>query len=191
MRQEAGLYRAKDKIADKWLTGNLITYDKTVYCFKEDYEADPEIRVYQIGIARMTDWGLPTVYEIRDVLPETICEYSGVKTKDGKFIYEKDIVKTHYKEYRNDTKWERDYKITDERDIYGVVKFFKGAYIVEWVDYIPYNAQLYNALVGDLIYGKVPYENNEGWYWKYDLDAIEVVGNVYDNPDLIKREVEE
>lgn len=44
------------------------------------------------------------------------------------------------------------------------------------------------ALVGDLIYGKTSYEDNEGWYRKYDLDSIEVVGNVYDNPELIKRE---
>ena len=134
---------------------------------------------------------LPNEYSSIDINPDTVCEYTGVKDKNEAFIYENDIVKTHYKEYRNLTKWERDYGLQYEADIYGVVKFFKGGYIIKWVDYIPYNAQLYNILIGDLICGKAAYENNEGWYWKYDIAPIEVVGNIYDNPELIKREAEE
>lgn len=86
--------------ADGYATGSLWKKDKTTYCFKEDYDKDPDNSEYYIAFDEMVDWGLPNRHLIVDVIPETICEVvaglSGTVEVNGKKLkrqlFEGDIV---------------------------------------------------------------------------------------------------
>ena len=81
--------------------------------------------------------------------PETICQYTGLKDKNGKRIWENDIVKH------------------DVSDTIGTVKWYQEDYVGWCVDDIVIDEQQFT---------------DEMW------SECEIVGNVFDNPELLKGE---
>ena len=81
------------------------------------------------------------------VNPETIGQYTGLKDKNGKKIFEGDI-----------------FSLGDKKILY----------IVEWIDNGFEGRQSGNSSTVGLT------------YWNRD---IEVIGNIYDNPELLKEEL--
>ena len=82
------------------------------------------------------------------VIPETVGQYTGLKDKNGKRIFEGDILK---------------FADADGRDVYLNVVFEDGAFLMEEDGVI--NSDL------------IP---------SYDCLGVEVIGNIYDNPELLK-----
>lgn len=78
-------------IKGQWLQGSYMTLNETTYCFKEDYESNPNNTKHYIVFDQMTDWGLPNRHLQGDVIPETIGQYTGLTDKNGKKIFEGDI----------------------------------------------------------------------------------------------------
>lgn len=156
-RRERFLFRGKDKDDGKWYEGAYRAYDDTTYCFKEDYDRHPENTHHTIIFSRMTDWGLPNQHLQSEVIPETVGQYTGLQDKNGKKIFEGDIV-----------------QFEDEKP---------GQY--EYHDDTFMNA-------GEVIY--------DGWRWVFtnrvavEMDDLidrnradcEVIGNIHDNPDLLR-----
>ena len=91
------------------------------------------------------------------ILPETVSQFTGLKDKNGKEIWENDIVKT------NHCSWKEEIYISQ------VVFGIKAHGYTLKVDTKKYNKW------GAIKYYSLPPSNN-----------IEVIGNIFDNPELIK-----
>lgn len=97
-----------------------------------------------------------------DVIPETVGQYTGLTDKNGKKIWEGDIVKTHYANAK-------------KSDFVEAVVFHNGHFCAfhsnnnckQW-------AMLYDG-VEHLAIDKSVY-----------MDSVEVIGNIHDNPELLK-----
>ena len=152
------LFKGLDKDNKKiWHTGYYWKTDDTTYCFKEDYDANPNNTHHYILFDRMTDWGLPNKKYQAEIDVETLCEYTGMLDKNGKKIWENDIVKPY------DTVTNENYIISWDKEM--------GAFV--FCD-INTNNSLY-VLVGHYI---------------ESIQSVEVIGNIFDNPELLERGVE-
>ena len=131
-------------IKGQWVQGSYWKLNKTTYCFKEDYERDPNNTEHYIVFDQMTDWGLPNRHLQADVIPETLGQYTGLTDKNGQRIFEGDICK-HRSNYSGNF-------------IISVVTYTDGCFL---------------AMA----------DNNSGFNLS---DKLEVIGNIYDNPELLK-----
>ncbi len=103
------------------------------------------------------------IYEVEET---TVGQYTGLKDKKGKEIYEGDII-----ELIN----EDDYVIrvvcefgTAKRDIYGNLVEITGFYFKRLYD------------------GRKTFPIVNNYLGKHDLELFEVIGNIYENPELLE-----
>ena len=89
---------------------------------------------------------------------DTICQCTGLKDKNGKMIWENDIVKRNFYLYSSETKYE-------ERENCGIVKYDK-----EYARF-GYQCSVF-AMLSE----------------SQKHDTIEVIGNIFDNPELSESE---
>ena len=141
------LFRGKWLGNGEWVEGYYCKISETTYAFAEDYERNPIPVHHYILQETMTDWGLPNRFDQYEIDPETICQYTGLKDKSGKRIYENDIIKIE--------------NSIDEG--IGNIEFYGGMWYVEGK---PSNS-MYDIL-------------------EYDDADAEVIGNIFDNPELLK-----
>ena len=129
-------FRGKDFETGQWIEGSLTTYPKYYPTITLVEDAEP--------IPKKTTCV---------VLPETVGQFTGLCDKNGKEIYEGDIVKT--KEYGID---------------------------------IPNGVFCYNVAGCDnFIDGGFRLLNNQRYFLLCKGNHLEVIGNIYDNPELMKR----
>lgn len=86
------LFKAKRKDNGKWVEGYYCKLDETTYCISEDYERHPVPTHHYILYETMTDWGLPNRFLQFEIDPDTICQFTGLIDKNGRKIWENDIV---------------------------------------------------------------------------------------------------
>lgn len=110
-----------------------------------------------------------------EVIPETIGQYTGLTDKNGKKIFEDDILKF------DDEIWSSYYTSCGteydswETENYGVVGFDEDYAKYDFVKY-KYNE---NSVEADL------HENNTIEFADF-VKNLEIIGNIYDNPELLK-----
>lgn len=154
------LFRGKGTDADdknKWYYGSYMKLDDTTYCFTEDYRRNPDNTKHYIVFDIMTDWGLPNRHMQATVRPETVCQYTGLKDKNGKKIFEGDIV-----EYEDESPSNYEYhdNLIMNR---GAICYSDGTFY--WTNAVA-------TTLEDNVYDGV-------------LDC-KVIGNVFDNPELLE-----
>lgn len=96
-------------------------------------------------------------FDIEDMI---LMQYTGLKDKNGKEIYEGDIVKVKL------------YKGEEEKYFIGKVEYFGSNFIVDADNNSEYH-------IYDL--------DGFGIDYRYNLEDCEVIGNIYDNPELLEK----
>ena len=141
------LFKAKQVDNGEWIEGSLIDLDiDSGYCYI--------VQPYKKASI------LPIIFLITDrmklVDPETLCQFTGLCDKNGKRIWENDIV-----------------FVTDENDCSGQISTGIGDVIfIEGMWYIDGRPQ-------------------EGLYDINKVFQIEVIGNAFDNQELLQEESDE
>lgn len=130
------LFKAKRIGDDEWVEG--------YYQKKHNFLGNEEHLIFHVDSH--------TVWEYTEIVPETLCQFTGLCDKNGKRIWESDVVCLVY---------------DGEEHIYQIV----------WD-----NSELdFKATNG---------EENYGSNFEYLLccEEIEVIGNIFDNPELLQDE---
>ena len=164
------LFRGKRTDNGKWIEGGIYTDENQTYII-HTYRYIPDTR----------DWDTVEFYENHPrykigyvaVEPESIGEFTGLTDKNGTRIFEGDIVKTQpfYDRPYSDKRKSKQFIGTVEYKI----KTFNGSSV--------YPKQDYQAEWGLKFYedfGKYVHS-----FWS-DLWNCEVIGNIHDNPELLK-----
>lgn len=100
--------------------------------------------------------GSPFAYEVR---PDTICQCTGLKDKNGKLIWENDVIKYHFGNAYAQIRYGAYQSCFDNQKTEHI------GFYVDWSESRNYRKDL--------------------GYWINMVNA-EVVGNIFDNPELIK-----
>lgn len=134
------IFRAKRKDDGEWVEGYMVKYPSgKVEIFKKCVEP-------------------PDVLLRCEVDPKTICEYTGLKDKNGKEIWENDIISIHAYSYYE-----------PEDDYFGVVK-----YCVKDACWALKNNERFDEIICEC-------------FGSYTTEIINH-GNIFDNPELLEVE---
>lgn len=149
------LFKAKRIDNGEWVEGNLIDLDiDSGYC----YIVPPYKKASTLPINFLiTD-------RMKLVVPETLCQFTGLCDKNGKKIWENDIIKYHFGEIYAPIKYGCYQNCFDSQKAEHI------GFYVDWSDE--------KCLRKDL------------GYWINMVDAVPV-GNVFDQPELLQEESDE
>ena len=143
------LFRAKTKNSGRWAYGDLVT---------QRYNSRQGIHIYEKNDKMQSG------YQFVRIDKKTICQYTGVKDKNNKEVYDGDII------------------YLEEEHLYGKVCWENLRWYVYWYGWIDkeglgivYDIVNENPLSDELL-------TSEDKIW------VAVVGNIYDNPEMLKGE---
>ena len=151
------LYRAKRTDNGEWVEGNLVWSDDADDDYKSIIIPTTNSNMFTKGGSR-GDLGFENWCRVD---PSTICQCTGLKDKNGKLIWENDIVK---KEFYTDYD-----AFANSEEYIGVVKYEDCAWCVSYErDGHRCNSPIFMAME------------------YHDAEHFNVIGNIFDNPELLE-----
>lgn len=159
------LFTGKVKETGEWIEG--------FYAKHQDSLLEGIVHHYILAQEKSKNGLLSPVLTWYDVIPETIGQYTGLTDKNGMKIFEGDIVKTQ-------PFYDRPYsKTRKSKQFIGVVKYrvrtFSGSSF--------YAKQDYDGEWGLDFCEELGKYNHYSWG---ELWNCEIIGNIHDNPELVK-----
>lgn len=161
-------FRAKRIDNGEWIVGDLVWIDEFPVIFT-DNKIGWTLNIGESNTITFDNYEVPVVDK------KTIGMFSGLKDRNGKEIFNGDIL--HVCEYQNDFIGES----MEFREAFDISEL-KGKFLEEYTDEVVFNEGCFSvkdtclfALFGDQRHSNPIFE-------------FEVIGNIYDNPELLKRE---
>ena len=160
------LFRGKRVDNGEWVEGQ--------YYKRTEYYGDPSVKYYIITSTEDLDYD--QALEYYEVFPETIGQFTGLLDKNGKKIFEGDIISTRKHSIRT-------------KKLKGYFGLDSDGYPQKIPGYEGESEYHYTCLVDG--YALVEFSPTHGYYLhgtSMFIDAIcnEIVGNIHDNPELLK-----
>lgn len=166
------LYKAKTTPKEKgefnnvWVAGNLIVSNGKYY-------------IHPVGNVVNVKNEIGRIIVTHEVIPDTICQCTGLEDRNGKLIWENDVV--------------------DFLGHRGIVKFECGSFGIAYEKHIDWDEIQANImpLTGceNTLYACENDNYISLWeiYWNFNdeddsLSTVEVIGNIFDNPELLESE---
>lgn len=157
------LFKAKLVDNGKWVEGDLITYGN-----------NRSIRVFD-------DSGdFPRYYEVI-VIPETVCQFTGLTDKNRKKIWDKSILFPNWCFRKMPSRGHLNKKYPTIIKGYAVVEFNGGEFEFKFLKPIIEHKEAYEKNMQTYAY--VGYTRDS---FNIEQTHVEVVGNIFDNPELLK-----
>ena len=154
------LFRGKRKDIGVWEKGYYCRHERRQVCPIDDELREDESQ-HLIMYDEFADWNMPKRLSAVEVLPETVGQFTGLSDKNGKWIFEGDIVK--YDDYIFVVKYGKCGGCANDLN-YGYMGFYVDAANCKTKKYMDC------GLRNDICY----------------FTDIEVIGNIHDNPELLE-----
>lgn len=160
------LFKAKRIDNGGWVEGYYIYHIKRTICPIGD-SVKPEDEQHVIMRDGFSDWNMPRDTVVYEINPDTLCQYTGLTGKYGKKIWENDILRGYQYPYRSD----------------GNDNYFAE---VTWFENCPafgiYTFKNPKSNVCGISEGNTEFMEN------WNSEDWEVIGNIFDNADLLEVE---
>lgn len=150
------IFRGKRLDTGEWVEGAYCKHDTVKVCFTAD---DPKTK-HLIIMDGFCDWGFEPPLQGVEVDPATVGQCTGLKDKNGKWIFEGDMLKP----------------FDDEIDKM-MVEFHNGSFLLCLYGERGYMGE--GGWVEEGNYGVIECEPLSSYG-----DDVEVIGNIHDNPEL-------
>lgn len=118
------IFRGKRMDNGEWVEGYLYEHKPPLVGIVSENDV-PEPSQWFIARTGFADWNMPRPVEIVEVYPSTVGQYTGLKDKNGKRIWEGDILGSRY-----DNLYPDDVAIE-------VVKWFRNGWYIQQGEYLP------------------------------------------------------
>lgn len=173
-------FRGKRTDNGAWVYGGLHLHQEVKLCVATAKEVEENEKA-MILVDGMADWNLPVPIHSIEVDGETVGQFTGLKDKNGKEVYEGDVLRIEYFKIavgENLGVYETEAELTGVMGFDGLSLILQNIVGEKWQEYTGYDAGEGNCkfmYLGDVYEGS--------------LDAsyqIEVIGNIYENPELLK-----
>ena len=136
------LFRGKRTDNGEWVQGAILFHDADAATVFNQHPADGSLQGFEVD-------------------PSTVCQWTGLKDKNGNLIWENDVIKHHF------------------RDLYAQIRYgaYQSCFDSQKTEHIGFYVDWSESR---------NYRKDLG-YWINMVNA-EVVGNIFDNPELLESE---
>ena len=151
------LFRGKRLDNGEWVEGYLYEHEPALVGIASENDV-PEPSKWFIARTGFADWNMPRPVEFVEIDPSTVGQYTGLKYKNGKRIFDGDIIAVPYEE--------------DRDPVEGTFIYYENGKV--YFDETSFG--WYVKFVGDALS-----------LWEFDDCDVTIIGNIHDNPELLDK----